>query len=53
MSGKSNVVFWLERRGLPAEDAVVDRIFAQAKASTCVLTEEEILKLIGPARPPI
>jgi len=42
MSGKSNVVFWLEQRGLPATDEIVDRIFARAKASPCVLTEEEI-----------
>jgi len=42
MSGKSNVVFWLERRGLQADDAVVERIFAKAKSSACVLTEDEI-----------
>jgi 2-isopropylmalate synthase len=42
MSGKSNVVFWLERRGLPVDDAIVERIFAKAKASACVLTEQEI-----------
>lgn len=42
MSGKSNVVFWLERRGLPADEEIVDRIFAKAKASTSVLTEDEI-----------
>jgi 2-isopropylmalate synthase len=42
LSGKSNVVFWLERRGLPVDEAVVERIFAKAKASPCVLTEEEI-----------
>jgi 2-isopropylmalate synthase len=42
MSGKSNVVFWLERRGLAADEAVVERIFAKAKASPCVLTEQEI-----------
>src|SRR5687767_6787598 len=42
MSGKSNVVFWLERRGLPADDAIVDRIFAKAKASSAVLSEQEI-----------
>jgi isopropylmalate/homocitrate/citramalate synthase len=46
MSGKSNVVFWLERRGLPATDALVDRIFTRAKASPTVLTDEEILKEI-------
>jgi len=43
MSGRSNVVFWLEKRGYAATDEVVDRIFAKAKASACVLTEEEIL----------
>jgi 2-isopropylmalate synthase len=43
MSGKSNVIFWLEKRGLAATDAIVDRIFATAKASASVLTEEEIL----------
>jgi hypothetical protein len=44
MSGRSNVIFWLERRGHAATDDVVDRIFAKAKASPCVLSEEEILK---------
>ncbi len=42
MSGRSNVIFWLERRGLAAADDVVDRIFARAKASPTVLTEDEI-----------
>jgi 2-isopropylmalate synthase len=46
MSGKSNVVFWLERRGIKADEAAVDRIFAKAKASPCVLTEEEIRRLM-------
>lgn len=46
MSGKSNVVFWLERRGLPATDELVDRIFTKAKASATVLTDEEILREI-------
>ena len=44
MSGKSNVVFWLERRGLTADEAAVERIFARAKASACVLTEGEVLQ---------
>ena len=43
MSGKSNVVFWLEQHGIPRSDPVVDRVFAKAKASTTVLTEAEIL----------
>src|SRR4029077_19101244 len=32
MSGKSNVLWWLERRGIPANDDVVDRIYQRAKA---------------------
>lgn len=43
MSGRSNVVFWLERRGLPASEEIVERIFDKAKASATVLTEAEIL----------
>jgi isopropylmalate/homocitrate/citramalate synthase len=43
MSGKSNVVYWLEKRGIPSSDPVVDRVFQKAKSSTTVLTEAEIL----------
>jgi isopropylmalate/homocitrate/citramalate synthase len=46
MSGRSNVTYWLEKRGLPAPDAVVDRILAAAKQSSRVLTEQEILALV-------
>jgi isopropylmalate/homocitrate/citramalate synthase len=47
MSGKSNVVFWLEKRGLPVSDEIVERIFAKAKASSTVLTDEEIINEVG------
>ena len=50
MSGKSNVIFWLERHGVPADDELVDRIFRRAKASPTVLTEHEILREIENAR---
>jgi 2-isopropylmalate synthase len=43
MSGKSNVIFWLERRGMTPSDELVDRIFQRAKTSDRCLTEEEIL----------
>jgi 2-isopropylmalate synthase len=43
MSGRSNVLFWMEKRGLAATDAQVDAVFARAKASASVLTEQEIL----------
>jgi 2-isopropylmalate synthase len=47
MSGKSNVVYWLERRGIEATEDRVDRIFAAAKAARTILTEDEIRKLIA------
>ena len=47
MSGRSNVVFWLEKHGIAPTDEIVDRIFAAAKQSARILTEEEILALAG------
>jgi 2-isopropylmalate synthase len=44
MSGRSNVIYWLERRGFEASDERVDRIFAKAKGSATVLSEPEILQ---------
>jgi 2-isopropylmalate synthase len=46
MSGKSNVLFWLERRGIPASEDVVERIFHRAKTSDHTLTEAEILECL-------
>jgi 2-isopropylmalate synthase len=46
MSGKSNVLFWLEQRGLPVSDQVVDRIYKRAKASDHTLSETEILECV-------
>ncbi|HET9481720.1 MAG TPA: LeuA family protein [Candidatus Polarisedimenticolia bacterium] len=47
MSGRSNVIFWLEQRGIPAADEVVDRIFAAAKRSSRLLTDAELTALAG------
>jgi 2-isopropylmalate synthase len=47
MSGRSNVVFWLEKRGYTASEELVERIFARAKSSPTVLSEEDILREIG------
>lgn len=47
MSGRSNVIFWLESRGIEAEPALVDRIFDHAKRSDHVLSDDEIEALIG------
>jgi 2-isopropylmalate synthase len=51
MSGKSNVVFWLEKRGILVTNELVERVLAKAKASTCVLTDEEILSEVAPPAP--
>ncbi len=47
MSGKSNVIFWLESRGVVATEARVERIFAAAKDSNRLLEDEEIQALCG------
>ncbi|PYV32460.1 MAG: 2-isopropylmalate synthase [Acidobacteria bacterium] len=56
VSGRSNVLYWLEKRGIPADEELVRCIFAKAKASDRVLAEDEILsevhKLHGAASPP-
>jgi 2-isopropylmalate synthase len=49
MSGRSNVVYWLQKRGLPATEEIVDRVFDRAKASPTVLTEPEILGIVNEA----
>jgi len=43
MSGKSNVLFWMERHGIPADDEVVERIYKRAKASDHTLSHAEIM----------
>ena len=50
MSGKSNILFWLERRGIPAADDVVENIYKRAKASDHTLSEAEILECVEQAR---
>jgi len=49
MSGKSNVLFWLERHGIPATDEAVDRIYQRAKQSDHTLSENEILECMSSA----
>jgi 2-isopropylmalate synthase len=51
MSGKSNVLYWLEKHGIPANEDLVSRIFDAAKNSSCVLTDAEILALCGETLP--
>ncbi|HEV2379060.1 MAG TPA: LeuA family protein [Terriglobia bacterium] len=44
MSGKSNVIFWLEKHSLDPTEERVERVFRRAKRAKRILTEEEILE---------
>jgi 2-isopropylmalate synthase len=46
MSGKSNVIYWLEKRGYEPDETRVNRIYERAKAAHGVLEEHEILELV-------
>lgn len=46
MSGRSNIVFWLERRGIEPTDPRVDTIYKAAKNSPRLLEDQEMLALI-------
>jgi isopropylmalate/homocitrate/citramalate synthase len=46
MSGKSNVIFWLERKGIEPTEERVERVFNHAKQCNATLTDEDILKLL-------
>ena len=46
MSGKSNVIYWLEKRGIEPSETLVNRIYERAKAAHGVLEEHEILALV-------
>lgn len=46
MSGKSNVIFWLQRKGIDVTNERVERIFNRAKQCDAVLTDEEVLLLV-------
>jgi 2-isopropylmalate synthase len=45
LSGKSNVLFWLEKHRISVDDAIVTRIFDAAKQSSRVLSDAEVLAL--------
>ncbi len=49
MSGKSNVLFWLERHGIAASEDLVERIYKRAKNSDHTLSEAEIQECVGGA----
>lgn len=48
MSGKSNVIYWLEKRGIAPSEDRVNRIYTHAKQASAVLADEEIMLLVEP-----
>jgi 2-isopropylmalate synthase len=45
MSGESNVVYWLQERGIEAVPELVKEIFQKAKCAAAILEENEILEI--------
>jgi isopropylmalate/homocitrate/citramalate synthase len=45
MSGESNVVYWLQERGIEATPDLVKEIFQKAKSAAAILEEGEILEI--------
>ncbi|MBI1941318.1 MAG: 2-isopropylmalate synthase, partial [Acidobacteria bacterium] len=45
MSGKSNVIYWLERQRINPSEELVERIFARAKQANRLLTDAEIVEI--------
>ena len=50
MSGKSNVRYWLESRGIPAAEDLIDRVFDHAKRTDHILSDEEIRGIVETVR---
>ncbi len=46
MSGKSNVIYWLESRSIEATEERVSRIYEHAKQAHGVLEEQEVISLV-------
>jgi 2-isopropylmalate synthase len=46
MSGKSNVIYWLEKRGIEPSEERVNRIYEHAKKASSILAEEDIRQLV-------
>ena len=49
MSGKSNVIFWLEKRGIRPTEERVSAIYEKAKKSDRLLTSEEVIDAMNSA----
>jgi 2-isopropylmalate synthase len=51
MSGKSNVLHWMQRHGIAASEEIAQRVLDAAKQASTVLTDEELFALCGQASP--
>ncbi len=47
MSGKSNIIFWLEQRNIKAEEELIKAIFDHAKKSKKILKNEKITEIVN------
>ena len=47
MSGKSSVIYWLEKRGIEPSEECVNRIYEHAKNASSILAEEDIRQLVS------
>jgi 2-isopropylmalate synthase len=52
MSGASNVLFFLQARGLPTDQDVIQAVLAEAKKSERLLTEEEVVETVRTVQRP-
>jgi 2-isopropylmalate synthase len=52
MSGASNVLFFLQARGLPTDQDVIHAVLAEAKKSERLLTEEEVVETVRAVQSP-
>jgi len=51
MSGRSNVIFWLEQNGFQATGELVNLLFSAAKQSNRLLTDDELMALAKGSSP--
>ena len=47
MSGNSNIIFWLKKNGFEATESQVQKIFAAAKSTNRVLSNQELQALVA------
>ncbi len=50
MSGASNVNFWLRQRGIEPSESLVAAILGQAKTTTRIMTDDEVMTIVNAAR---